>query len=390
MGDIGGGDEVATSTFAASARAVLEGAWSAEHGCCRPNPGTYPHRWLWDSCFHAVAWASVGDERAITELRTTLAARFDSGFVPHMAYHGETIRRGPREDASSLTQPPVFCLAAGMVRRTGQAIPDDVVEGCRAGIQALIDLRTDNLGTIVIMHPWEAGWDDSPRWDGWAGTSDWDRPHWTDVDLRLVEALHFDDEGAARNSDEFVVASAGFNAIVSHAMINLAGLTFEPIWASTARDLADATDRVCWDEGLGYWVDHVHVGPDEAAASARVPTLDGLLPALVTTDRVKGERAVAHLEQRFVGEYGVAYVAMDDPHFRPDQYWRGTAWTPLDHYAYLIAERWDRPDLCERIAAAAVRGAEASGFAEHRNPLTGEGHGATPQTWTAAANWFIR
>ncbi len=367
------------------AREVLEGAWSAEHGCCRPNPGTYPHRWLWDSCFHAVAWAALGDERAVTELRTTLASRFASGFVPHMAYHGPTIARGPREDASSLTQPPVFAHAAALVKRVGLPVDDELVEGCRAGLRALLDLRRDNLGMVVILHPWEAGWDDSPRWDGWAGRRDWERDHWTQVDLDLVDALHFDEEGVARNSDAFVVASAGFTAIAAHAAICLAGLTFDPLWAAEARDLADAIDRTCWDEELGYWVDHVHVGDPLGAAT---PTLDGLLPALVTTDEAKGRRAVEHLRERFVREHGVAYVAVDDPTFHPDQYWRGTAWAPLDHYAYLVAERWDEHELAATIAAAARRGAMASDMAEHRNPLTGAGHGATPQTWTAAATWF--
>ena len=45
------------------ARAVLEAHWTA-HGYCVPNPTTYPWQWLWDSCFHAVAWAALGDERA--------------------------------------------------------------------------------------------------------------------------------------------------------------------------------------------------------------------------------------------------------------------------------------------------------------------------------------
>ncbi len=371
--------------LALRAREVLEAAWSPDHGCCRPNPTTYPHRWLWDSCFHAIAWAAIGDDRGVVELTTTLASAFPSGFVPHMAYQGETIRRGPREDASSLTQPPVFAHAAALLRRAGFRLDDQLIESVRRGVQALLDLRIDRDGLVVILHPWEAGWDDSPRWDGWAASSDWDRDRWTQVDLDLVDALHFDEEGVARNSDAFVVASAGFNAILAHATICLAGLTGDAGWAARARDLADAIDRVCWDPELGYWVDHVHVG-DGAGRSA--PTIDGLLPALITSDETKGRRAVEHLRTRFLREHGVAYVATDDERFRPDQYWRGTAWTPLDQYAHLVAERWGETELAAAIAAAARRGALTSGLAEHRNPLTGEGHGAVPQTWTAAAVWF--
>ncbi len=364
---------------------VLEAAWSPEHKCCRPNPGTYPHRWLWDSCFHSIAWAAVGDDRGLTELRTTLGARFLSGFVPHMAYHEPTIARGPRDDASSLTQPPVFCHAAALLKRAGFSLDTEIIEGCRAGLQALWDLRMDANGMLVILHPWEAGWDDSPRWDAWAGRRDWERKHWTQVDLDLVDALTFDEEGVARDSSAFVVASAGFNAIAAHAAIALAGLTYDPVWASTSRDLADAIDRTCWDPDQGMWIDRVHVGD---ASSAATPTLDGLLPALVTTDPDKGRRAVEVLRERFVCEFGVSYVATDHEVFNADQYWRGTAWAPLDHYAHQIAERWGDDDLAQQIARASRRGALTSEMAEHRNPLTGAGHGAVPQTWTAAASWF--
>ena len=46
------------------------GATIPAGGFCVPNPTTYPWQWLWDSCFHAVVWAHLGDERAVVELRT--------------------------------------------------------------------------------------------------------------------------------------------------------------------------------------------------------------------------------------------------------------------------------------------------------------------------------
>ena len=55
----------------APSRAILEAAWRADGdgGFCVPNATTYPWQWLWDSCFHAVVWAHLGDERAGLELR---------------------------------------------------------------------------------------------------------------------------------------------------------------------------------------------------------------------------------------------------------------------------------------------------------------------------------
>ena len=40
---------------------VLESAWRRERGYCLPNAQVYPHMWLWDSCFHSIAWTSLHD-----------------------------------------------------------------------------------------------------------------------------------------------------------------------------------------------------------------------------------------------------------------------------------------------------------------------------------------
>ena len=47
------------AALAARARAVLEAHWRPEGGYTVPHAGTYPFQWLWDSCFHAIAWAEA-------------------------------------------------------------------------------------------------------------------------------------------------------------------------------------------------------------------------------------------------------------------------------------------------------------------------------------------
>src|SRR6478672_9628621 len=48
----------------AATLAMLEAHWRPE-GYTSPNLGVYPWQWLWDSCFHAIAWAEAGDDRAV-------------------------------------------------------------------------------------------------------------------------------------------------------------------------------------------------------------------------------------------------------------------------------------------------------------------------------------
>lgn len=80
-----------------------------------PSPETYPYQWLWDSCFHAIAFSHFDVERAKTELRSLVSAQYDNGLMPHMIYW----QRGPQidikwgidEERSTITQPPILAYA---------------------------------------------------------------------------------------------------------------------------------------------------------------------------------------------------------------------------------------------------------------------------------------
>ena len=86
---------------------LLEAHWDPERGYCVPNPRTYPHLWLWDSCFHAVVWAHLGDTRAVQELAAVLEGQLPGGLVPHMRYadagarHVRSDRLRPRRRSPS-------------------------------------------------------------------------------------------------------------------------------------------------------------------------------------------------------------------------------------------------------------------------------------------------
>ncbi len=365
-----------------AARAVLEGAWDEDRGYCYPHRGMYPHLWLWDSCFHAIAWAALGDGRAARELEAALAGQLDDGFVPHMRYARPTIERGPLAHASSFTQPPMYAHAAAELTRRGFDLPEPVGVAAAAGLEWLWRHRLGDDGLLFVVHPWESGADDSPRWDDWVGSTAWNRPEWTEADLRLRDAVTYHPSGAAAWSSEFVAVPAAFNAIAAHGAAELASLTGDADWAERARTLAAAIDRELWDEGEGLWSDRAVVGGGPSVAS---PTLDGTLPALVTGDEERALRALAALADpaRFRGELGLRYVPASDRLYDPSGYWRGSSWMQLHYLASLAASRWADAELVRYLREASRLAAERSGFAEHWNPDTGEGLGARPQTWSA-------
>ena len=60
-------DDDAAAAVRAGALDVLRASWREADGFCPPNPEVYPHQWLWDSCFHAIAWRRSATAAAASE-----------------------------------------------------------------------------------------------------------------------------------------------------------------------------------------------------------------------------------------------------------------------------------------------------------------------------------
>ena len=364
----------------AAAWQVLAQAWRPALGYCRPHRRTYPHLWLWDSCFHSIAWSAFGDERAVLELDAVFEGQRANGFLPHMRYGRRTYNRGPLPHVSSFTQPPVYVRAIAAARAAGLTSSDKLLDQAARALDSLWQLRMRD-GLLVIVHPWEAGTDDSPRWDAWVRSTSWQRRRWTKSDRHLLATTVFSDDGIAVDNSEFVVAPASFNAIAADAAGTLADLTGDAGWRARGVALARALDEQAWDDAIGQWVDVVFTGPP---TTSRVPTSDAVLPALCVENRDHATIALRRLtDADFAAPFGPRFVPRDHPAYRADAYWRGPAWPQLNFLTVLAARRCGMSELAGELADRTKRGALRSGFAEYWNPETGEGLGAIPQTWAA-------
>jgi hypothetical protein len=387
---------------AVEAHALLERHWRPP-GFCVPNAMTYPWQWLWDSCFHAVCWAHLGEgARAVAELGNVLAHQAPDGFVPHLTYwdgSGIHAEFWGRPGTSSITQPPIYGHAVAELVRRGIAVPEPTVARARRGLDFLLDRTGSDPGSArgaapVILHPWESGCDDSPRWDAWCPDG-WTFARWKQRKGDLIEALHFDGRSPT-GSRAFEVASPGFAALVAFNARELAEVTGD----DSQLDRVDAvvawlTER--WRPERTTWADEVQVGPPGAAASstaaatavstAAVRTLDALLPVLVTDDEAAIDAAFATAldDAAFGGPFGPAAVHRDEPAFDPTAYWRGPAWPQLTNLLWVAAVRRGRSTVADDLAGRLVAGARRSGLAEYWHPDTGEGLGAVPQSWAALA-----
>jgi hypothetical protein len=372
---------VGDTFFRDDALRLLEKAWLPERGFCYPNKRTYPHLWMWDSCFHSIAWSAFSDPRAVVELDAVFQGQLANGFLPHMRYMRATKGRGPLAGVSSFMQPPVYVRAMSAALEAGSAVPLPLIDAARRALTALWDdrLREDLL---VIVHPWESGADDSPRWDSWIGSSHWSRRRWSKFDREVLSTASYGTHGQAIGNSRFEVAPAAFNAIAADAAITFGSLAADRSWTAKGMDLAAALDARAWRDDIGLWSDVAYTGGGD---SVSVPTLDGALPALCTADLAKADRAVAQMAapSRFAAPFGLRYVARDDPAYRPAQYWRGSSWPQLNFLAVVAARRAGRLDLATQVATGSVAGCRRAGFSEYWHPETGHGLGAIPQTWAA-------
>lgn len=364
--------------------AMLDAQWVPE-GYCAPNTVVYPFQWLWDSCFHAVIWAELGDPRSVIELRTALSVQSPDGFVPHMNYVRDRSAHASlwgRTGASSITQPPMYGHAIASLVRKGVDVSEELIVQAIDGLWFLLRSRRRTLsGLIELCHPWESGADDSPRWDDLCpGGFDFDR--WQAHKSSLVGSIHRNEHGSPIHNDRFAVGSVSFNALIAFNAFELDEVLGVSELRDAAEDLVEAL-RTRWSDEHATWKDEGPIGHRSGAARS----LDGLLPLLVERDETRVAAVVDQLVDptQHGGAFGPSGVHRQEATYAADQYWRGPSWPQLSYLIWLALLRAGRVDEAVAVAVGTQRGAARSGLAEYWHVDTGEGFGAIPQSWAGLA-----
>ncbi|MET0826090.1 MAG: hypothetical protein ABWZ89_06215 [Acidimicrobiales bacterium] len=364
-----------------AAVATMMAAHWREGGYTVPHGSVYPWQWLWDSCFHSLIWAELGDgDRAVAELANALAVQDELGFVPHMTYHGDPAARADfwgRPGTSSITQPPVYGHAAAELVRRGVSVPHELVERAVDGVRFLLEHRARTTdGLVTVVHPWETGCDDSPRWDGWC-PGGYERARFREVKGELLAGVEWSEGGAPLANPAFPVGSAGFNALVAWNALELAGVTGDDGLATAAADLTGALDGR-WSGDRATWTD------DGPHLSRGVRTADALLPTLLLTrDRDEAFAALGD-GTGLGGPFGAAGTDRREPAYDPTSYWRGPVWPQVTYLLWVAASRAGHP-VARELATGLRAGALSSGLAEYWHPDTAAAGGAVPQSWTGVA-----
>lgn len=380
--------DTTVEAITAAVGALMDDAW-VDLGYTAPNTDVYPWLWLWDSCFHTLIWADLDrPDRAIAELGRALELQDPSGFVPHMGYQLDPevpVALWGRRGGSSITQPPMYGHAVAELRRRGIAVPDELAERAHAGLRFLLRdrARDTESGLITVVHPWETGCDDSPRWDHYCPGDGFDLEVWRRHKIELLSSLEFGPNGEPLANPVFGAASASFNALVAWNARELASVTGDDELLGEVDDLVRLIEAR-FDPEIASWAD---AGPG-GATSGRFRTADPLCALLVVDDPAQRAAAVASLSDPadHAGAFGPRGVHPDEPMYDPASYWRGPVWPQL---AYLLWKALGRgpveTEVGEALRGRTIAGAVRSGYAEYWDGDSAWGGGATPQSWTGLA-----
>ncbi len=371
----------------------------------RPAPSTYEQQWLWDSCFHAIALRWLDPAMAWDELRAVVAHAIpdgpDAGMLPHMTYWdggGRVLWRNP--DRSDITQSSLVALAA---MRTHTLAPN--VDSLRhlypriAAHHEWLDRRRDPDGDdlVVCIHPWECGWDASPRLDP-AMSSVVENGDYSYAALRAgrmrLAAVCQDvecDPLALRDAGYFHVEQCDFNALRAadlEALSEMAGVGGRRGAAAPgpprARKVQSAVASKLWRSTPhgGHQVVDLSGSGESALCDGGAQQYTILFGGCATPEMAR--ELAAQIEHSLASApYALTTVPTGHPAFDPDRYWRGNVWLQVNWQIFHGLRRYGFESLAGEIAQRSAALLLRSGPHEFFNPLTGAGRGANP--YSAAA-----
>lgn len=404
-------------------------------------PRLYPHMWSWDTAFISVGLAHLSAARAAQELETLLSAQWRNGMIPHIVFsEGAGYFPGPERwgaaelnpDApnsprtSGICQPPVHAIALRRIvdiarsqgeRETAYRLLKSAWPKLYRWHEWLVRHR-DPLATgmLAIVHGWESGMDNSPRWDvpyaevvpgpdlppyvrldRGLVTEDAERPSDTEYDryLWLIEEMRkvrYDADAVVRTSS-FLVGDVFVTALFALASEVLAALGEESEqpawqirqlrgWARRSRAAVatahDPTTGLARDRDLrgDRWL-------STSTIAGFAPLLCGGLPVDAEKSMLETLRGPDWAGHPALFAQIPPSVSPNDVGFRPREYWRGPVWPVIAWLFGWAFEQRGWLDEATHLRSECLRLAADGSFAEYYHPLTGEPLGSRQQSWTA-------
>jgi len=398
----------------------------------KPGPHQYPHQWNWDSALIALGLSHFDLPRAQLEIRSLLSGQWQNGMLPHVVYHHvpsdyfppagfwqiENNPHAPGVPTSGITQPPLLTSVIWRMH-SRLLMPDFVRETYPALLRWHRWLHTsrdvDGSGLVCIIHPWESGTDDSPRWldllaamrpeviipeferGDTVHVAAIERPHRAEYErfiylIDVFRQLRYAPAELLAHSP-FLVQDVLFNAILFRADEDLRALAVDlgqPTdeidgWLRRMRSSFDAR---FWDENDGLYYDY----DVRTERPIYVNTVATFLPLFAgVASKAQAARLIeAHLidPKEYAPSDNVRHwvtsTARTEPTWEPRRYWRGPVWVITNWFLIEGLQSYGYDDLAGIIRNDTLSLVEAAGFREYYDARDGSGCGSGDFSWSAA------
>jgi hypothetical protein len=407
----------------------------------QPAHGLYPHQWLWDSCFIAIGLRHLDVNRAQTELLSLLRGQWKNGMLPNIIFRGDPQYRTDRNiwrswlspyapddvKTTGITQPPM--LAEAVVQIGKKLAWPERRQWYRMVYPALVDYHEwlyrdrdpHGEGLVLLVHPWEAGLDNTPPW--MAEMHEHLLPLW----IRIVEKTRFDrvinlfrrDTRSIPIDQRFSTIEAlalldiqrrlrrkayDIDKILDHSLFSIEDLPFNSILIranSHLREIAKSlreelpeelstsmakTEKAfedLWDPYSGQYYSRDFI-THKLLKTPSIATLLPLYAGSITKDRAEQLVRLLENDQAFGPAYPVPSVPLNSFWFHSKLYWQGPSWVNMNWLIIDGLKRYGFKDHAAALTETTLEMVSKSGSSEYFDPLTGEAAGASNFSWTAA------
>lgn len=347
-----------------------------------PSWPHYPHRWLWDSCFHAEICAELSrhfNDPTLMEIAKNELSFLDyqkeDGFIPHIMRV---------KFPSTITQPPVIAQALETIGDPKWVLQQQVFPKVLKFYLYFANCRDpDADGLIYNKAPCETGSNTAPEFDLIKGRLS--RP------LALLTLL-------LRPLRRINMECLEFNCLWIQGLRILRRFSKDPetqkILKKIANKAEEALYNLCWDEN-----DQIFYPLNSKNQKIKVVTIASLYPLILENIPKKiSDALVNHLTnpKEFWTEYPIPSVPQNSSHFNCNwQYywccnWRGPVWINTNRHIIEGLVLHGYSEIAQRIAERTTDMVEREGFWEFYHPFTGRGMRIPNFGWSAQVILFPR
>ena len=415
-----------------------------------PSRDFYVHQWLWDTAGIAMGQVYIDKEAAFNELLSLTTGQWNNGLIPHIIYNPGETRYYPPADlwqtgrftrngvkTSGITDPPLIAIAAAYIceRVADEQKKRDFITALLPSLIAYHDhlkryRDPEDCGLLTIVHPWESGTDDSPRFDSILNRIDVNSIPGdikASVDLNRKDAMHDNAEERPTRVDyyryiylielfkdldwdytkilhetPFAVKSISYNSIWERANVALAALLQafgNQEQTHRYQQWAEQTQKALKDT----WSEEHEQFCDIDVTQGRYERITALTNAIfmpLYAGAVQDHQLDLLLERlsndhEFFTGYPVPSTAISSRFFDKDRYWRGPTWPITNYFIINGLKRYktrsqEADQLANYFIQKTIEMIKENGFWEYFDPLDEEtesdtkGMGFSSFSWTAA------